>query len=255
MSTLKASGFAQISPDTGLVRNDTTAKFEVGTVISDTLGNSYRYVKANEALVVGKTVTAVAKAAWDTNRAVDGAITANTTNVLHIDTITTAMTINQYAGYYVSQATAAGKGIGYRIAHHDAMAASGEGDLYLEDEMKEAFTDDTALLIYNPYVVELVDAATELIMGVCIGTIASGSYGFIQVGGHCPAVLVGHTTSAAIILNEPLATIAGVPGACQGMAGSDEADIMESAASPLIALQAVDADTTGYVEAFIKGLV
>jgi hypothetical protein len=40
-----------------------------------------------------------------------------------------------------------------------------------------------------------------------------------------------------------------------GMAGSTEADIMEAAASPLRSLQAVAANTTGYVEAFIQGLV
>lgn len=256
----RASGMAQIPPIAGLVRNDAEAKFRLGTVINDTCGNSYRYVKAAEALAVGQCVTATAKAAWDTNRAVDGAITANTTNILHIDTITTGADANAYAGYYVSQATAAGKGKGYKIKSHPAYAASGEVDLTLEETMIEAFTDDVALLIFNPFVVELVDADTEPIMGVCLGTISSGYYGFVQIGGHVPAVAVGHSTSAAIVLNEPLAPVSAVPGSVQGVAmgnasaQTSEPDIMDVAISPLIALQAVNANTTGYIEAFMRHL-
>ena len=87
MSTLQASGYAQVPPEGGLIRNDSVRKFELGTVISDTFGNSYRYVKAAEALAVGQCVTATVKAAWSATNPiiVDGAITANTTATLHVD--------------------------------------------------------------------------------------------------------------------------------------------------------------------------
>lgn len=260
MGILQGSGFAQIPPDTGLARNDSTPKFALGTVISDTYGNSYRYVKAAEGLAIGQCVTATAKAAWSLTNPVlvDGAITANTTNIIHVDggaSSLAATAAKTYNGYYVSQATASGKGIAYKIADQPYIPAGGEADIVVESTILEAFANNVALLIYNPYVVELVDADTEMIMGVCIGTITSGYYGFVQVGGHCPVVAVGHTTSAAIVLNEPLVPVSAVPGSCQGMAGSAETDIMEYAASPLRALQAVNADTPGYVEAFIQGLV
>ena len=254
MSTRQASGFAQLPPEGGILRNDTVRKFELGTVISDTLGNSYRYVKAAEALAIGQCITATAKAAWDSTIVMDGASAVGDLYI-HVDTLATAMTVNQWRGYYVSQATAAGLGRGYKIKSHASAAIAGELDIFLEDAIQEIIADGVVVLIYNPYVVELVDADTEVIMGVCVGTIASGSYGFVQVDGHCPAVQAGHSTSAAIILNEPLVPVAAVPGAVQGMAGSAETDVMEAAASPLRALQAVGANTTGYVEAFIQGLV
>lgn len=254
MGGLHASGYGQIPPEGGLLRNDTTKKFELGTVISDTLGNSYRYVKANEALAIGQVVTAVAKGVWDSTIVMDGASAVGDL-YLPIDTTTTAMDANEYAGYFVSQATATGLGIGYQIKYHDAIAAGGEGNIYLERACQEIHATGVALLIYNPYLVELIDGAAELVMGVCVGTISSGSYGFIQVGGHCPAVAVGSGTATAITINEPLVACTTAPGSVMGVSGSTDADLMEVAATPLMSLQAVNADTTGYIEAFIKGLV
>ena len=134
------------------------------------------------------------------------------------------------------------------------------GDIFLEDVIGEAWTDDSPLLIYDPYLMENVDAATEIIMGVGISTIDASSYGFIQVGGHCPAVYVGGTTAIAVTINEPIVpgatvTTDQIAGAGQGASGSEETNIMTVAASPVMALQSVNADTVGYVEAYIKGLV
>ena len=268
MSTLKASGFAKIPPEGGLKRNDSTPKFELGTVISDTLGNSYRYVQASEALFKGGLVTAVAKGAWDTAVLVDGTVNAaSATKTIHVDAIATDADANAYAGYWLSQAAgetgnAPTEGIGHRIKGHPNfdVSDSTESDVFLEDNIAEAFANDVALLIYNPYLVENVDAVTEIIMGVGINAITADYYGFIQVGGHCPAVYCGGTTSVAITANEPIipgATVTTdmIAGAGQGMSGSTETDIMETVCSPVLALQALAANTAGYVEAFIKGLV
>jgi len=232
--------------------NESSASMLIGTVVFDELGNAYRYVKANEALAIGQCVTAVPWAAWDSGIAVDGAITDTTVSLIHIDTITTAMTVNQYAGYYIRQGEAAGLGRSQRIYSHAAMAISGEGDLNFEAAVGEAYANDVALLIFNPFLVELVDGDTEQIQGVAVGTITSGYFGWIQIAGYVPAVAIGHSTSAAIVLNEPLVPVAGVPGSCQGMAGNAEGDIMEAACSPLMALDSANADTTGYMPAFMK---
>jgi hypothetical protein len=250
--TRQASGFAQIPPEGGLLRNDATRKMELGTVISDVYGNAYRYVKATEALAVGQVVTSTVRAAWDATIVMDGASAVADTK-LHVDTLATAMTANQWRGYYVSQATAAGLGQAYKIKSHGGAAIAGELDIYLEDPCQEIHADGAVLLIFNPWVVELTDADTEPIVGVALGTITIAYYGFIQVAGFCRAVAAGHSTSAAIVLNEPLVPVAAVPGSVQGMAGNAEGDIMEAAASPLISLQAVAANTTGYVQAmFVK---
>jgi len=251
----KFTGQPLIPSVDGINGNHDTQKLPLGTIIKDVVGNSFKYIKANEALSRGDVVTNVVRAAWDSTTVVDGAIVANTTKILHVDTNTSAWTANQYAGYSVSQATASGKGAAYEIEKHAAVAASGEVDIYLTDSMEEAFADGAVLYIHHPFLVELTDAATEVIMGVACDDITSGYFGWVQVGGFCPMVTAGHSTSAAIVLNEPLVPVAGNPGAVQGMAGATEPDIMEAAASPLIALRAVGANTTGYVEAFIKGLV
>ena len=262
MSTLQASGFGQIPPLGGIARDDANRKFELGTVISDTLGNSYRYVKAGTALAVGMAVTATAKAAWDSTIVVDGTVNATSaTNKLHVDTVATEADANDFRGYYVSQTAAAGKGFGNKIAYHDYVAAAGELDVYFEDQIAESFADGEVLYAYHPYVVEPVSATTQIIMGIAVGTITVGQYGFIQVGGHCPAVLIGGTTNLEVVINEKLvpgATVATdmLAGALMGvMVATDDTGIYASAISPVIALQSVAADTAGYVEAFIQGLV
>ena len=151
MSTLQASGFGQIPPEGGLLRNDATRKMELGTVNSDVYGNSYRYIQANEALAVGQVVTAVAKAAWDATIVMDGASAVGDTDI-HVDTMTSAMTVNQYRGYFVSQACTAAEGIAYKIKSHVAQTAAGdELDIFLEDAVQEVHDDGEVLYIYNPY--------------------------------------------------------------------------------------------------------
>jgi len=267
MSTLQASGFGEIPPLGGIARNDANRKYELGTVISDTFGNSYRYVKAGTALAQGMAVTSVVKAAWDSTIVVDGTVNAaSATNKLHVDTITTEADANEYRGYWISQAAGetgntATAGIAHKIAYHDYVAASGEMDIFFEDLVEESFADGTVLYSYQPYVVEPIDAATEIVMGIAVGTITADQYGFIQVGGHCPAVLIGGTTNLAVALNEQLfpgATVATdmLAGALMGgPAATSDTAIFASAATPVIALQAVGANTAGYVEAFIQGLV
>ena len=267
MSTLQASGFGEIPPLGGIARDDATRKFELGTVVSDTFGNSYRYVKAGTALAIGMAVTTVAKGAWDTTIVVDGTVNATSaTNKLHVDTVTTEADANDFRGYFISQAAAesgntAIAGKGNRLAYHDYVAAAGEFDIFFEDLIDEAFADGEVLYAYHPYVVEPIDTVTEVVMGIAIGTITVDQYGFIQIGGHCPAVLVGGTTNLAVVANEPLfpgATVATdmLAGALMGgLAATSDTGIFSMAATPVISLQAVGANTAGYVEAFIQGLV
>ena len=248
MSTLQATGFAQIPPDVGIARNDASPKFRLGTEIQDCNGNTYRYVKAAEAIAYGELVTHTAKAAWDTTTVVDGAITANTTNILHVDTNTAAWTINQWAGYWVCQAIGAGLGRLYQIKSHPAIAIAGECDVVLEDNMAEAFADGAVLYIFNPWLVELTDADTETIVGVGVGTITATYYGFVQTGGLHPGVLCDGSNGTAVVLNEPIVPYGTDPGQGQGCTENDATSDFEVANSPLIALAASTTDA-GYVPA------
>jgi len=247
---LKLTGFPQTAPG-GNLGDHSAAAFRLGTVINDTNGNAYRYIKASEAITAGDAVTAVVQAAWDSGILVDGAVTSGTT--LHVDAVTTAVAADYYKGKWIRQAAAASKGYGYQIAGHEALAASGEGDIILENSIGESFANNVALEIYDPYLMELVDAGTEMVRGIAPQDITSGNYGWVQIGGFVPSVKVGHSTSAAIVLNEPLVPVSANPGALQGMSGNAEADIMESAVNKLIALDAVGANTTGFIGAQIIG--
>ncbi len=231
--------------------NDSTKKMPLGTIRQDRNGNLYRYIKAKEALTRGACVTQVAKAAWDSTTVMDGASAVDDES-LHVDTNTSAYTKNQYEGYWLSQATGTGLGKAYQIKSHPAIDASSEMDIELVEPCEEIIADGAVLLIFNPYEVELVDGDTEITIGVAIGTITIEYFGWIQIAGHVPAVQVGHSTSDAIVLNEPLVPVEGVPGSCQGMAGDDEADNMLSTCSPLLSLQAVSANVTGFVEALMR---
>ena len=235
-----------------LLANDATAQLELGTIAYDSLGNVYRYIKASEALAVGKCVLPVARAAWDATIVVDGAVVATDTKI-HVDTNASVITVNEFANQFVSQASAAGLGAGLQIKSHAAIGIAGEMDVELYRATGETIANNAVLYIHSPYVMELVDGDTEPIKGVCLGTITSAYYGWIQIGGYVPKVLCGHSTSAAIVLNEPLVPVAGVPGAVQGFDGSTpaEADYVECFLSPLASLRAVGANTTGFIEAYM----
>jgi hypothetical protein len=242
-----------VLPMDALTANDANQRFRLGQKVQDINGNEFRYIKATEALARGELVTATAIAAWDSTIVVDGAIAlADLTKTLHVDTLASAMTKNQYQGYYVKQAAAASKGRMFKIASHEAGEAAGEVDIILEDTIDEVIADGAVLSIFNPYVVELTDAATEPIMGVAIGVVAAASFGFVQVGGMCQAVLCDGSNGAAVVQNEPIVPYATDPGQGQGMAGSAEADIMEAANSPLIALEASSTDAAFVPAFFLK---
>jgi hypothetical protein len=239
----------------GLYANSSVREFSLGQKAFDVDGNTYRYVKAAEALARGQGVTATALAVWDSTIVVNGAVAAGDTSI-SVDTNASVITANQFEGYFIGQApTATGLGALHKIYSHPAIGIAGEMDVQLDPSTPaaEIIGDGVALLIFHPYVVELLDATTEIVRGVVVNTIDSGYYGFIQTGGFVPDVLVGHSTSAAVVVNEYLTPIAAVPGSFQGAAGNAEADVMEASASRLIALEAVAANTVSRLPAFFVG--
>jgi len=249
----KSTGWPQGLVDGGLAANHAAPKMQLGSMVQDTFGNSYRYIKAAEALAYGQIVTNVVMAAWDATIVVDGAVAAADTKI-HVDTVTTAMTPNQYVDYYIGQTVATGKGRLVKIKGHPSMAASGEGDVYLYEAAGEIFSDNAVLLLYNPFLMELVDAVTEHIRGVAIGTITANYYGFVQVGGVAQAVLGQFSTGDPAVLDEPLVAYNTTPGSAEGRSGTLDADLYYLTNSPLIALEASAVDAS-YVPAVFTHLV
>jgi hypothetical protein len=249
-------GHAPFLPRGGLLADLSTNELGIalGTEIRDNRGNVFRYIKASEALVEGDVVTQVAEAAWDSGILVDGALAAGATKV-HIDTISTDAVANAYAGYYIAQACAASKGKAYRIKSHDAFSAGVDADLYMSDPLSEAFANDVALRIFNPFLYEKVDADTEVIKGVAIGAITADYFGWVQVAGFFQAIKCGHSASAAVVLDEPLIPVAANAGAVQGYSGNTEANILTVGASGLFALRAVAANTPCFITGYSKGIL
>ena len=80
----KFAGNPTIPAVDGFDSNHSEQKLPLGTVMKDVLGNSFKYVKANEAVSRGDIITNVARAAWDSGIAVDGAVTSGDTEI-HIE--------------------------------------------------------------------------------------------------------------------------------------------------------------------------
>jgi len=252
--TPQGTGYPQLLPENALFSDSATAKYPLGMLALDIYGNEYRYIRANEAIAFGELVTPVALGTWDSTIVTDGAVVAGDTKI-HVDTITTAKAANFYSGYWIRQGEAAGLGILHRIESHDSMAASGEVDLILSKmtPAQEAIADGVALQIYNPYNMELTDAAVEAIRGVGVYPLSASQYGFVQVGGMHPGVLCDGSNGAAVVAGEPITPYGTDPGQGQGVDASSpaEADFNEYL-SPLIALDASATDA-GYVPAlFIR---
>lgn len=253
----QATGYNQLVPEGGLFCNSATPKMRLGTLVTDLYGNEYRYVKAAEAIAVGELVTPTAWAAWDTSTLVNGAVTAGAAYI-DVDGSASTWTANQYAGYYIRQGTAmapaAGLGRLHRIKSHAAVGTAGDGvRIYLDDSTPalEAFANNAVLNIWNPFVVELTDAALEPIRGVGIGTITANYYGFVQVGGFTD-VLCDGSNGAAVVQYEPITPYGTDPGQGQGVDASTpaEADFNEYL-SPLIAMVACAVDAA-YVPAMFN---
>ena len=249
----QGTGYPQLLPEDAIYSNSVAKKFKLGMLALDINGNEYRYIQAVEGLAVGELVTPTVPATWDSTIVIDGAVAVDDA-VIRIDRLTTAMTANEYEDYFVCQAPATAKGFLHRIKGHPAIAAStGDGDLSLAHPAMEIFADGTALLIYQPYRMELTDAGLEQIRGVAIGTITTDYYGFVQVSGYVNGVLCDGSNGAAVVAGEPITPYGTDPGQGQGVDASTpaEADFNEYL-SPLVALEASAIDA-GYVPAlFIR---
>lgn len=240
-----------------------TRKYTLGeiriTARNDKFTGVYQYIKVSENVTRGQALTPITMATWTVGNdiKVDGAVVSGATTMT-VDgntATTTAITANQFKGYWIRQAAASGKGMANQIKSHPALA-EGTGDMLLtmERAIEEAMVDNVALEIYHPYYMELVDNSDEPIMAVAVEDIDSGQFGWVQVGGFVPAVEVGHTTAKAIILHEPMIPIAANAnaGSTQGLEGHALGEITDAFLSPLLALAAIAADTTGFIPAYMK---
>lgn len=232
--------------------NNVAPLFDLGTVLSDVDGNKYKYVKFSEASTIGQVHTQIEPAAWD-SAVMDGGATAGDVS-FDVDTKAAAVTEDQFAGYYIGEVPTDGYLGGlYKIKSHTAAAPTVSFVVTLVDALPVAIANSVALTIFHPNIVELIDADTELPAGAALGTVTVAYYGFLQVAGFIPIVSVGHSTSTAVVLNEPVICVAGVPGNMQGSTGTVTAE--EAAVGVMIAKAASTADKTTFISVYMKSMV
>ena len=156
-----------------LSANDSTAKFPLGTRVTDVYGDEFIYVsngEASTALSRGKVV--MPEAAVDTDT-----WSSDTDKLVLTDT--GAMTAGAYAGWlaYVNDGT--GEGQLRRIKTNSVYT------LTLEEALTTSLSvSDSDLLIFQPYLVNLATASTQVPpIGVAVGAITAAYYGWVQTSG------------------------------------------------------------------------
>lgn len=178
--------------------SSTTALVSVGTLAETSDGRKFRYVKAGaSALVVGNALQAPVEDVDHDDIAVRITAVGATDLLITTGAGGGALDANEYAGGYAVIDTTPGLGYVYRIASHDAIAASTNGSLKLDpsDPIQVALTASSKVtLVKNPYngVIQMpATTLTNTIIGGAIFPIAAGEFGWIQSGGPGAALISG----------------------------------------------------------------
>lgn len=200
------------APESG---ESSTPQANCGTWVMTDDGRRYRYVRANEALPIGNTVTHLLDV---TTTNASAAASDNTFSD------TSAFTADRYAvaeeEWYIGTNGDTGAGQIRRILSNTVTV------LTLDNAWTTAIATDTDAEVFSPYRVELTDAEEERVCGVVITAITSQYYGWIQDQGFCPLVTVAGNTDA-VVPHEGLVSSSGV-GVAKGLENAattaDEAD-------------------------------
>ena len=204
-------------PGQKLTLSSAEQKMPLGTrYFDENTGKVYYYIKANEALTAGATLTPMLAIA-------DGDCDASSGEVLNDAAVTfPAGCVGAFVKVNVGTN-------GIDDAPNRVISVIGTGNsnyLMLENAWSADLTTAEDYVVYHPFVVEDTDAAGERIVGVAGAAIASGEYGWMQSGGYCEAVkIIGGTD--ALAANEGIisSTTAGTgKGLTAAGTTADEAD-------------------------------
>jgi hypothetical protein len=195
--------------------SSTTALHGIGEWARSQDGRVFRYVKAGAAaLVVGN---ALQTRVQDTDH---DDVTVRITDAGSYELLITtgsgsgALDANEYAGGFAVIDTTPGLGYIYQIDHHDAIAASTNGTLFLvkSDPIQVALTASSKVTLvaspYNTVIQHPVTTASGVCIGGAITAIGASEYGWIQVAGPGAALIAG--TPA---VGQPVTSTGAVAGA------------------------------------------
>jgi hypothetical protein len=161
-------------------------------------GRFFRYCRAGaSALVVGNALQSRVEDTDHDDITVRATAVGATALLITTGSGSGALDANEYAGGWAAIDTTPGLGYFYKIAGHDAIAASTNGELVLADNetVQVALTSSSKItLVANPYdkvIQHPVTTATGITVGGCIYPIAANEYGWIQTGGPGAALIAG----------------------------------------------------------------
>jgi len=177
-------GVGPIPPKQGIYEMSETAKAELSTRLAFSDGRVFRYAKAGATALAPGKLSKVGALAAQINKAVEAAVAAGGKVV----SLTTSSAITTAAEGYLVINDAAGEGILYKIKKTAANATTSTStDVTLYDPIATALTTSSeGSVLYNPYEqVEIISAATDLIVGVSPITVTAEYYFWLQTWGPC----------------------------------------------------------------------
>ena len=180
-----------------LLVSSASATMPLGSYMETADGRGFRYGRAIAATVPGKLYQCSPQDA--TNYAPPGGLTPAAAAIGATSvTISSSVTIaeNALAGGYLTAAITPGQGYTYRIASNTAVSGATGCVITLEDPLIVAFTTNTRVVaVANPYynVVVMPTTITAAPMGVSVGIVATGYYGWFQTHGPVAVLNSGGT--------------------------------------------------------------
>jgi len=207
---MELSGYSNIAP-LGLYTSSAEKQATLGQRFMTADGREFAYTLAGELLVVGDFYqTAVHDANYVSQAlAASAAIGATELTITAGDTITA----NQFQDGYLIVSAGTGIGQMFTIKSHPAITSAADGVITLNEPLRVALVlaDSTITVIKNRFdsVVKWATTQTGSSAGTAVYPVASGEYGWLQVGGTGCALSDSTATAAETTGISPSTTTAG----------------------------------------------
>jgi hypothetical protein len=202
----------RVLTSTDLNQTTTSKQENYGAVGATADGRRYRYVQAGGAVTAGNVVIAPALVSNHQNNSVAVAAPAGATS-LQVTLGSTAATADQYAGGLLVVGTdGSGVPVTLKLRGNTAASSGGTVTYYLEASNPLPFALTTSNVVspspslYNGVTASATAGAP---VGVAVASIASGSFGWVQVAGPCGVVNDAAATLSALGRIKQSGTVAG----------------------------------------------
>lgn len=207
---MELAGYSQLAAQ-GLYTSSSVAQHAIGQSMMTRDGREFSYCKAGELLVAGDWYQSPVHSSDYVSMAVPSASAIGSKQVT-VTLGSSAATLNQFAGGYLVVSKVTGIGQMFVIKGNAAADAAASCVLDLEEPVRVALdTSSTVTVAKHPLdsVIKWAVTQTGSSAGAAIFPIASGEYGWLQVGGTGCALNDNVATAAETTGLSPSTTTAG----------------------------------------------